>query len=441
MSRKSKILSELKTEFLNSNYREEYINLLKNAKDNPPKDNFEYHHILPKSMFPNWKFKETNLIKLSLEDHYKAHFLLYKIYNNKEMTSAFYFMLSNTDKQYNPKLYKEVKERHYAFLSKKVFCFEQNKEYNSATLAAFLFGVSPSVISQTCKKWKKTAAKMHWCYLEDKEQAIEFWNNSVLKVGKHRNVFCLEQNKIYNSIFCAAKENNIKIPSQIIQACKNSLRTAKKMHWCYLEDKEQAIKFWNKNGTNNTKNIAVYCFEDKKVYNSLQDAYKNNGSGKKGNLNLICKDWKKTFANKHWCYLEDKEQAIKYWSNNIISSRNGKPVFCFEQNKEYNSAEQAARENNIRGSINIRKACKEYNKTAGGYHWCLLENKKEAVSFWNKNKLKIGNSVKVICVETGEIFNSRTAAAKFINKSDSGILKACRDKNKTAGGYHWKELN
>ena len=137
----------------------------------------------------------------------------------------------------------------------------------------------------------------------------------------------------------------------------------------------------------------------------------------------------------------DKEQAIKYWSNNIISSRNGKPVFCLEQNKEYNSAEQAARENNIRGSLNIRKSCKEYNKTAGGYHWCLLENKKEAVIFWNKNKLKIGNSVKVICVETGEIFNSRTAAAKFINKSDSGILKACRDKNKTAGGYHWKELN
>ena len=82
-----------------------------------------------------------------------------------------------------------------------------------------------------------------------------------------------------------------------------------------------------------------------------------------------------------------------------------------------------------------------YNKTSGGYHWCFLENKKEAVNFWNKNKLKIGNSVKVICVETGEIFNSRTAAAKFINKSDSGILKACRDKNKTAGGYHWKELN
>ena len=372
MSRKSKLLSELKTEFLNSDYRKEYINLLKNAKDNPPKNNFEYHHILPKSMFPNWKFKETNLIKLSLEDHYRAHFLLYKIYNSKEMTSAFYFMLSNTDKQYNPKLYKEVKEKHYAFLSKKVFCFEQNKEYNSATLAAFLFGVSPSIISKTCKKWKKTAAKMHWCYLEDKEQAIEFWN---------------------------------------------------------------------KNGTNNTKNIAVYCFEDKKIYNSLQDAYKNNGSGKKGNLNLICKDWKKTFANKHWCYLEDKEQAIKYWSNNIISSRNGKPVFCLEQNKEYNSAEQAARENNIRGSLNIRKSCKEYNKTAGGYHWCLLENKKEAVIFWNKNKLKIGNSVKVICVETGEIFNSRTAAAKFINKSDSGILKACRDKNKTAGGYHWKELN
>lgn len=44
---------------------------------------------------------------------------------------------------------------------------------------------------------------------------------------------------------------------------------------------------------------------------------------------------------------------------------------------------------------------------------------------------------KVICIETGEIFNSISKAAKSINKCAETISSVCRGKSETAGGYHW----
>ena len=45
---------------------------------------------------------------------------------------------------------------------------------------------------------------------------------------------------------------------------------------------------------------------------------------------------------------------------------------------------------------------------------------------------------KVICLETGEVFESAKEAgeAKYIDSS--GIRKACRGKRKTAANYHWR---
>ena len=44
---------------------------------------------------------------------------------------------------------------------------------------------------------------------------------------------------------------------------------------------------------------------------------------------------------------------------------------------------------------------------------------------------------KVICIETQQIFDSVTKAAKAVNVSPSHISECCRGKLKTSGGYHW----
>lgn len=45
---------------------------------------------------------------------------------------------------------------------------------------------------------------------------------------------------------------------------------------------------------------------------------------------------------------------------------------------------------------------------------------------------------KVICSETGEIFNSIKDAAKVVDISPNCISSACKGKQKTAAGYHWR---
>lgn len=51
------------------------------------------------------------------------------------------------------------------------------------------------------------------------------------------------------------------------------------------------------------------------------------------------------------------------------------------------------------------------------------------------------NAKKVKCVETGEIFDSVSCAAKAYKQSHSNITSACRGDSHTAGGYHWEYTN
>lgn len=59
-------------------------------------------------------------------------------------------------------------------------------------------------------------------------------------------------------------------------------------------------------------------------------------------------------------------------------------VFCFELNKEFNSIREAAKSIELKTTYRLRNACKDWNKTSGGFHWCYLEDKEKAIEFWKK---------------------------------------------------------
>lgn len=48
------------------------------------------------------------------------------------------------------------------------------------------------------------------------------------------------------------------------------------------------------------------------------------------------------------------------------------------------------------------------------------------------------NRKKVLCIETGEIFESMGDAERKTGISNSHISQVCNGKLKTTGGYHWK---
>ena len=64
----------------------------------------------------------------------------------------------------------------------------------------------------------------------------------------------------------------------------------------------------------------------------------------------------------------------------------------------------------------------------------LSEETKAKMSASKKNKRTI------ICIEKEKIFESIADAARWANISACTIITACKNKNRTAGGYHWEYL-
>lgn len=100
------------------NWRKVYIQIIRNAQlqNRSKQDNvyYEGHHILPKSLYPNWTHRKSNIVLLTAREHLFCHMLLVKIYpNSHEMWSALWYMSSKSkSKESNyPKL--SLKEYEY----------------------------------------------------------------------------------------------------------------------------------------------------------------------------------------------------------------------------------------------------------------------------------------------------------------------------------------
>lgn len=120
--------------------------------------------------------------------------------------------------------------------------------------------------------------------------------------------------------------------------------------------------------------------------------------------------------------------------NNFLYNRKGKsswnknklcPIICITTGKIYNSIQEVANELHV--SINlIRQGCRNKTKIRGN----LYEYIEPIIH--RKN-------IKVICVETGETFDSPGEAAKVLGFSYSHMLRLLKNnKYKDKQGNHWK---
>jgi hypothetical protein len=50
----------------------------------------------------------------------------------------------------------------------------------------------------------------------------------------------------------------------------------------------------------------------------------------------------------------------------------------------------------------------------------------------------LAKAKKVMCIETGEIFESSKLAAESVNKKSVSISHCAKNASSTCGGYHWK---
>lgn len=116
-------------------YRKVYMKIINNAiKDNRKKikrdaENYVYyeeHHILPKSLFPAWRKRKSNLVLLTAREHYICHMCATKIWPTKEMICAFMLMCK---KSKNSTMYKISRENY-----NKCFSGEGNPMYGRSAI-------------------------------------------------------------------------------------------------------------------------------------------------------------------------------------------------------------------------------------------------------------------------------------------------------------------
>ena len=75
---------------------------------------FEFHHILPKSLYPKWLKRKLNLVALTAREHFFCHQLLTKIYNTPEMHIALWYLCNDNQNntKINSKTYETIRKNH-----------------------------------------------------------------------------------------------------------------------------------------------------------------------------------------------------------------------------------------------------------------------------------------------------------------------------------------
>lgn len=102
------------------NYRKVYNQLIDNARTQHIDGYYETHHIVPKA--EGGSDDKSNLVKLTARQHYIAHLLLAKIYDDRAMHCAVVAMQTKTKKmhrefRFNSRLYEKLKLKRAKFMS------------------------------------------------------------------------------------------------------------------------------------------------------------------------------------------------------------------------------------------------------------------------------------------------------------------------------------
>ncbi len=165
-----------------------------------------------------------------------------------------------------------------------------------------------------------------------------------------------------------------------------------------------------------------------------------------------------TFEIIEECQINELNEREIYWIAQYDSFNNGynmtlggeacngtndKIVYQYDLSgqfiKEYKSAHDAARENNIQFT-NICKVCRGERKTAGGFGWSYI--KTESIEPIKTKRL--GDSTVLQFTKEGEFiaeYPSAKEARRQTGINDTTIGLVCKGKGKTAGGFVWKYKN
>ena len=175
------------------------------------------------------------------------------------------------------------------------------------------------------------------------------------------------------------------------------------------------------------------CSEETKRKISETLKGRHRGDGERPVIELTAEAREKMSVAKLGIPLSDEHKATL-----SAAVQTKKPVVCVETGTVYESITEAARCHNVT-LANIKRACQMPHRRAGGFHWMFKdaqpsEPQPSAVTPAGTRTPKRP----VVCVETNEVFESISAAARSKNLRVTNISRACQTQRNTAGGFHWR---
>ena len=167
------------------------------------------------------------------------------------------------------------------------------------------------------------------------------------------------------------------------------------------------------------------------IYDSYNNGYNADlgGSVTNHSLETLEKMRKAMTGKKH---TEETKKKIS-----MSKEKDKISVICTETKKTYASIADASIDTGVDKS-SIIKCCKGTILSAGGLTWRYADVERHNL-YKDIIETRINKSKKaVICIETNIVYETIRSASQSTGADESAIVKVCKGKQKTAGGYHWQ---
>lgn len=230
------------------NYRHIYMLIIEHAKSqNRHKGDgnyYERHHILPKSLFPLWSKRKSNIVLLTAREHFFCHKLLAKIYPGKEMAFALHLLLttSNGKLVISSREYEKIQKLNSIYRKQmkpnlgRRWTEEQRHKISEGTKRGMaqmaekdkaVWKIKNTEVNRLRgeKRRKPKVEKIYMTKEEWRETLSDYWKS------KCRKVLCVETGEIFESVK-AAKEKYGKT-CKIDRAAREG-KTSMGFHWKYV---------------------------------------------------------------------------------------------------------------------------------------------------------------------------------------------------------------
>lgn len=117
-------------------------------------------------------------------------------------------------------------------MSRKVYCIELNKTWNTVKECADELGLNKDAISHCCRGKQKTCGGMRFKYMDNKNITI---NNNMYGENNPsaRKVYCIELDRVWDTIKECANDIGVS-HTAISKVCRGLSKTSKGMHFKYI---------------------------------------------------------------------------------------------------------------------------------------------------------------------------------------------------------------